>query len=126
MTYKQAYDKIIDAYFRDEIKPYNAGFCFCGTLCDNNHGWNKCSYSAVYKNQPHHDFMNYSGKNYADMERELLRRLDVITSDHFDYESELFAGMSAALDVLKQIHIDRGEVIDELPAFTKRELVTSK
>lgn len=38
------------------------------------------------------------------------------------YEAALFAGMSAALDVLKQIHIERGEVIDEVPVFTKRQL----
>lgn len=39
-----------------------------------------------------------------------------------DYENKLFNGMVAALEVLKQIHIEHGEVIDEEPVFTKRIL----
>jgi len=39
MTYKQAYDKIIDAYFKDEIKPMDSNFCFCGTLHGAKRGW---------------------------------------------------------------------------------------
>ena len=34
MTYNEAYSKIIDAYFRDEIRAMDSNFCFCGTLTD--------------------------------------------------------------------------------------------
>lgn len=39
LTYRQAYDKIIDAYFKGEIRPMEAMFCFCGILSDNSSVW---------------------------------------------------------------------------------------
>lgn len=122
LTYKQSYDKIIDAYFKDEIQPFNPEFCFCGTLCDGSNWFNGVSYPEVMEHCP---YSGYTGLQLGIMGKSLLDRVwNVPTSDE-SYEDELFAGMSAALDVLKQIHIERGEVIDEdIPAFTKRELVT--
>lgn len=128
MTYKQAYDKIIEAYFKDEIRPNEYDFCFCGTLAGNRH-WTD-------EGDP-----NYSGAEYSKMELALFSsfpetKITYITGPCFedqyayhpettilDYEDKLFAGMSAALDVLKQIHIDRGEIIDEPIPFTQRQLV---
>jgi hypothetical protein len=46
-------------------------------------------------------------------------------NDYPEYEDELFAGMCAAIDVLKQVHIEHGEVIDEVPVFEKRVLNTT-
>lgn len=124
MTYKQAYDKIIEAYFKDEIHPLDSSFCFCGTLCDNKTDWFG---SARYF---HFDSHGYKGDDFVLMETALL---DTIypsdTPVGFNcigspgYEQLLFEGMCAALDVLKQIHIERGEAIDEVPEFTKRQLV---
>ncbi len=37
-------------------------------------------------------------------------------------EDALFEAFSATLEKLKQIHIDRGEIIDNEPVFVKREL----
>lgn len=135
MTYNEAYNKIIDAYFKDEIKPYDQDFCFCGTLCNGNGRWWWWSRSFDTETT---DF-NYSKTELLKMEKALLvplaklvNRGDIFLSDeksrlkcqsHSGYEDTLFAGMSAALDVLKQIHIERGEVIDETPVFTKRQLV---
>lgn len=133
MTYKQAYDKIIDAYFKDEIEPYNREFCFCGTL------------GAINLNDflIHWDTRLYSNVDYYNMEYALLSTIrdltvgknesiyincdrDMVTK-HPNYEQVLFEGMSAALDVLKQIHINRGEIIDEpIETFKKRELTSKK
>lgn len=126
MTYKEAYDKIIEAYFKDEINPMDASFCFCGTLCDGDIGWHGCTHGRV-----HNDFMFYRGVEYVRMERALLDTIRefhgyYIKSDNPGYEDALFEGMSAALDVLKQIHIERGEIVDELPSLTKRGLCTEK
>lgn len=127
MTYKQAYDKIIDAYFRDEIRPYVSEFCFCGTLAGDA-SWDK------NPNDTYQVINGYSIKEYKRMERALMVKLGVkaftfswlpdtgVNDSNPEYEAALFAGMSAALDVLKQIHIERGEVIDEVPVFTKRQL----
>lgn len=114
LTYSEAYNKIIEAYFKDEIKPFNSEFCFCGTLCYNKSDWNISTYSRV-----HADFGNYTGVEYVKMERALL---DALKMGEFlrycnpwdsGYEDLLFAGMCAALDVLKEIHRSRGENVDE-------------
>lgn len=122
MTYKQAYDKIIEAYFKDEIEIMNPKFCFCGTISPDSR-WQESPQRMVYP---------YTSDQYFKMEDALFEgvyraigyvNLNPNTMQGEKYEKGLFAGMSAALDVLKSIHISRGEVIDETPVFTKRQLV---
>lgn len=127
LTYRQAYDKIIQAYFKDEIKPNDLAFCFCGTL----QGSDKWYFPISYAN-----ILLYTGKEYKRMEHALFEAFEEYADQSFpcfhvdyneetipDYEERLFKGMSAALDVLKEIHRSRGENVDEvIPAFTKREL----
>ncbi len=125
-TFQEQYNKIIDAYFKDEIKPLDAHFCFCGTLCENSNNW----YGAA--RYFHLDYMFYKGSEYLRMEKSLIDTMSdferlkgqhFVREDHPIYEESLFIGMCAALEVLKQIHIERGEVIDEIkPAFAKRTL----
>ena len=132
MTYQQAYNKIIDAYFKDEIKPFDAQFCFCGTLCGSS-DWlynREDSYSpAEYTKM---ELALFSGlrsiglrimQNQGSTATPVMGILDVIT--HARYEDALFAGMCAALEVLKEIHRERGENVDDVPEFTKRMIDTS-
>ena len=123
-TYKQAYDKIIEAYFKDEIKPNDTKFCFCGTLNNNDSSW----YSedgffykrlelvkmeaALFKAFPETDW-EYNRPTFS-CEQELIT----------NYEDKLFEGMCAALEVLREIHINRGENIEGQFEFKKRELAT--
>lgn len=134
LTYRQAYDKIIEAYFKDEIQPFHPCFCFCGTLNNGSHDWIDDQICST----------GYTGFQLLAMEKALfipLQSCGLILidfaigncnkienwydlDDHPNYEAALFTGMSAALDVLKEIHRSRGENVDEdIPAFTKRELV---
>jgi hypothetical protein len=137
-TYREQYDKIIQAYFKDEIKPYNSNFCFCGTLApdiyarDGYKNWNNHAGGFNKKQQP------YTLEEYYRMEKALFLELNAyegridgktcslsskcLERHHDGYEDALFAGMCAALDELKKIHEERGEVIDEVPEFTKRNL----
>jgi hypothetical protein len=117
-SYAQQYEKIIQAYFRDEIKPMDHNFCFCGTLSPDA-DWD----SAETDKYP------YSKGEYSLMEDALLTNISIrnchrmLVPDQLvdkDYENQLFAGMCASLEVLKQIHISRGEIIDQTPVFTKR------
>ncbi len=56
------------------------------------------------------------------MEWQLLTAIQVSKLDP-RFEDQLFSGMVAAIEVLKQIHIERGEVIeDDNYGFKKREL----
>lgn len=126
MTYKEAEDKIIQAYFRDEIKPFDSSFCICGTL----HGsetWNLISYWPMPESP-------YTYEEYKRIEWPLLFGINEFLSGKMVYgdretsshwEDALFYGMCAALEVLKQIHIDRGENIDPVP-FKKRQLSESR
>jgi hypothetical protein len=123
MTYKESKDKIIAAYFNNEIEPYEMEFCFCGTLAYDNYA---CDWSV--------DF--YTKRELKDMEKALLQtikdetvgeicdmyglergnRLRVVRNKiqaHPNYETALFNGMVNALEVLKQIHINKGEEIEE-------------
>lgn len=123
LTYPEAYNKIIEAYFKDEIQPLDAHFCFCGTLCNNSSGWFGLPRAL------HYPLAGYSGDDFVKMERALLDTMSDNPDERFpytyekNYEELLFKGMSAALDVLKEIHRSRGENVDEgIPAFTKRKL----
>jgi len=131
MNYKQAYDKIIEAYFKDEIKPFTTHFCFCGTLSGGNELWIFRSYLPGY-NPP------YSYEEFGNMEKALFSAFPEIEwhdngcvsgdrdeeiKNQPDYEEKIFAGMCAAIDVLKEIHRSRGENVDEgVTPFVKREL----
>ncbi len=107
-TYFEQREKIIQAYFRDEIKPYERNFCFCGTLCNNTDEWFGMAMSF------HNDSHGYRGRDFVQMETVLLMEVDVEVGP--DYEDQLFKGMCAALDVLKEIHRSRGEDVDTEPA----------
>lgn len=120
-TYKQQYDKIIDAYFKDEIKPMQSQFCFCGTLAPNRN-WRGQWSGLAYP---------YTPSQYNRLEDALFEpMIDVLSLSLHDpeikntskYEDDLFLGMCNALEVLRQIHIEGGEVIEDQPTFTKRQL----
>jgi hypothetical protein len=127
LTYSQAYDKIIQAYFRGEIKPFDSRFCFCGTL-SGSYRWDDSGYTdnelmrmeSTLLNQ--FPFVKYLGCKNVRSKSGLFISEEVERMGDEAFESTLFAGMCAALEVLKQIHIERGEVIDEVPVFTKRDL----
>lgn len=126
--YNRTVQILVDAYFKDEIRPEDAEFCFCGTLCNGRISWSNSSFRQHYH--------SYSFLEYGLMEKALFSPWPDITwlkngdidSSHLelrsepDYEQKIFDGMCAALGVLKQIHIERGEVIDEVETpFTKRK-----
>lgn len=122
MNYKQAFDKITEAYIRGEIQPFSPEFCFCGTLCGGREWYRGVRFPLVVNQFPH---SGYSGLELGTMEKALLDEVWDVLERSEQYEEKLFSGMSAALDVLKQIHIERGEIIDEVPEFTKRALTST-
>lgn len=127
MKYSEAYSKIIEAYFRDEIKPNDINFCFCGTL-QGSGKWYAGKHPELKYSHP--DFRKMELQlftpfgEYVDFEGDCPCFKDNRNPEQNipDYEGKLFEGMCAALDVLKQIHRERGEDVDNLPALTKRQL----
>lgn len=124
MTYKEAESLIIDAYFKDEIKPFGPAFCFCGTLCDNEMGWYKCSARLAGYPNAHFPYGQYSGEELYLMEDALFKHVEKKVGHHYN-EEELFNGLVEALNVLKQIHKAHGENVDEEVSIKKRVLVTN-
>lgn len=118
LSYRQAYDLIIDAYFKDEIKPRDMQFCICGTL----HGSREWSRNKDIPEAP------YTANEYFKIEDALFvplyERPGFVRRGTEKYEKFLFEGMCAALEVLKEIHCNRGENVDEETPFKKRELQT--
>ncbi len=131
-SYKEQFDKITEAYIKGEIKPYKSNFCFCGTIAPE-------EYSADgHKNWNNHDgkFMQhkhfYTLSEYGKMEEALfiplhafngkISGMNIYRLEEGDegYEDAMFDGMCAALEVLKQIHVHKGDIADEYPVFKKR------
>lgn len=120
LTYKQAFDKITEAYIKDELNPMNGEFCFCGTLA----GGRRWRYGEG----------DYSPEEYGEMEGPLLRGLmadvhyytvegkyGIFMNKDKATEELVFKNMCNSLEVLKQIHVRRGENVEETPIFIKRE-----
>jgi len=130
-TYKEQFDKITRAYIADELQPTNSCACFIGNLLNNNREW---AMGRVFDWKNHgigvvaneHLIMLvvnaeanglYSAQEIVDMEDNFLS----IYSDGFQSEDALFHAMESTLEMLKQIHISKGEQVDPIP-FAKRQL----
>lgn len=125
-TYEQQWQKITEAYMRNEIQPYHPNFCFCGTLCDNSNDW--FQESGEY----HRDFGIYKGKDFVKMEVALLSKTDenvdrggICISEKADYEQAIFEGMVDALEELRKIHEAKGDPTAKPIALQKRILCAS-
>lgn len=124
MTYNEAETKIFDAYFKDEIRPCSAMFCFCGTLAGGDEWYWKV-------NETNFTLNGYTGEEYVDMEWALFKgmdEVDIFASEPSDdnYEEALFNGMCKALEELKNIHLAKGETIDGNIGLKKRNLISKQ
>lgn len=131
-TYQQQFNKITEAYIKGEILPFKACFCFIGNLLNKTDQWvdarnSFCDVPNFFINNSlmEKEIIRHAGGLYKPMEIAQMETLFCRTyQKHGKTEDALFIAMCAALEVLKQIHIERGEVIDDAPVFTKRELQT--
>lgn len=137
-TYKEQFDKITRAYIENKLDPYNGCACFIGNLLNNTSSWGnyRCYFpggkSLTYRDEV---ICGYNMVDITDMENNFLRTIEHKTctrplyaggtlevTHHDNYENALFEAMESTLDILKQIHIRDGEIIDETPEFKKRQL----
>lgn len=140
LTHKEARDKLVEAYLNDKIHPYDITSCVCGILNDHKGDWFSCVVThTALRCHYHNDTQYYSGVELYDMEHALLQHLHEVFKNktkydphvnkvHIsklpNYEDELFIGFCKSLDVLKEIHIRRGENVDEdIPV---KRLLTNK
>lgn len=137
-TFKEQSEKIIQAYLKCEIEPMNPCGCFVGNLLNNTREWRKgigfvygtTSADVTLKLEAMRSISKesknlYSLQEIADIEENFMT---IVTGygNHlgYDYSEEaLFEAMVSTLEMLKQIHISKGEQIEEEITLQKRELV---
>lgn len=136
-TYKEQFDKITRAYIANELEPYDNCACFIGNLLNNDPEWSSgrirtnfrefsiqksgiMSAEACIKRQA---YGFYTLHEIYEMEANFMSTIEHSASNTEYYnEDGLFHAMESTLEMLKQIHISKGEQVDEIP-FTKRQLI---
>lgn len=134
------YQKILDAYMADEIQPFDNQFCFCGTLAMHTYdddlsvdaiAWSTTEYTAIELKAMEFALLNtINRQTYPNssilqcLVWEEGQSIPKAKDAHPNYDTALFNGMCAALDVLKTIHESRGEAVDAAFLLPKRQLLT--
>ncbi len=131
-TFKEQFDKLTRAYIRDEVFPMSPCACFVGNLLNRNsdwsgvrHGWNQITNCESDYKRGFNAINKESGGFYTPKEIILLESEFVVGVEDLreNYsEDQLFNAFAHTLELLKQIHISKGEQVDEL-VFVRRELV---
>lgn len=143
-TYKEQFDKLTRAYINDEVNPYSECACFVGNLLDGSREWAKFRRGDCYKGKGEvfiasfpidgyttHEivalencFMEYIWENIKD-KHEKFTDCSPVYNELQNKEDVLFEAFEKTLALLKEIHISKGENIEEEFEFKKRELVFS-
>ncbi len=149
-TYYEQWMKLTTAYVNGEVDPFDCKACFVGNLLNNNGGWGSIRNPSMcvvmltgvpemseFKGDAKESEMEiikesnglYSKEDIAFIEAQFLYQITknggeatawALSSVSDKDENALFIAFEKTLEVLKQIHIEHGEVIDEVPVFTKR------
>lgn len=130
-TYKEQFDKITRAYIANELNPLDGCACFIGNLLNGNSRWtfgrkfdwgndglatvcNEKFLLSIVKKEANG---LYTAQEIVDLEENFLDKYACLLSR----EDALFHAMESTLEMLKQIHISKGEIVDPIP-FAKRQL----
>lgn len=152
VTYKEQFDKLTRAYINGEVDPWDCKACFVGNLLNNNSRWgnefrdalcgSRDGIGHVSKNSSYIEVLEvlrlennnyYTPEEIANLEATFLFTINNNSGDlgfvewwHHAYkinEDALFIAFEKTLEYLKEIHISKGEIIeDNIPSFKKREL----
>lgn len=150
LDYASQFNKLTEAYIRNEVNPMTNCNCFVGNLLNNRPKWAahrffprilRVNPESLYRTK----FTSLKSINYILEEQTnsfytpsdilLLERMFLKTfllsggnevADWYNPletdEDALFVAFEKTLDLLKEIHISKGEIIEEVPTFVKRQL----
>lgn len=149
ITFKEQFDKLTAAYIKGEVHPFQNCACFVGNLLNGQHAWGatrtyssngiqarRCEQLPLYFLEYYKEGLNcintasdrtYTVKDIVRLENNFMRIITrnwSILEPHTPSEDCLFEAFSSTLDLLKEIHESKGEVVDPFE-FTKRQLVTA-
>ncbi len=160
LTYQQQWNKLTEAYIKNEIDPHNNCACFVGNLLGGSELWANCRNIDIDKVTGNsvaiislldaawmkrvlatEGYSFYTPMDVINLEDAFLNTyyqnggkgtdtIDVDEDEDEDNtysdspinENALFAAFEKTLDLLKQIHIEKGDIIDEVKPFVKRKL----
>lgn len=140
-TFKEQFDKLTEAYIKDEVNGYNCSQCFVGNLLQGNASWTSeegfwtipSDVRGFYSQQevlmvedifmrPLTGFVCQLARKGIDGPPYAQDRYNNYIKAEAGYEDVLFEAFTLALDALKGVHIAHGEQIDDAPVFVKRKL----
>lgn len=105
-TYQSQYEKLIQAYFKDEIEPMNPFKCFCGVIANNNGMW-------LYQDKKESK-EPYTLEEFRRVEAVFLFGINAIDikflTDGKYTDEGLFNGLLRGLEELKLIHLEHNEL----------------
>ena len=130
-TYKQQFDKLTEAYITDDVRPFSPCACFVGNLLNGRTDW-QSGQIGFHSGE--------SASNCIQQESNGLYTIDDINRMEYNFmikkfngasifwddrklcidEELLFQAFASTLEMLKEIHISKGEEVDEVPEFKKR------
>ena len=126
-TYKEQERHLHEEYIAGRVEPGRYQFCFCGSLIGERTRFKLGSQTIVQDIEK--SWWPSKVYEYTDlkrMEAALFFYTERIPKElHEDYETALFNGMVAALEVLKAVHRSWGEDVDGLVEFERRGVTTS-
>lgn len=131
MDYRTAFDRITKAYYKGELNPYITCGCFCGNLLQGNGNWS-CNLDKANNFYTYEELKDLEKHFLSDIKinnnkEGLVKYVDwsyysVEDPKYLGSEEALFKAMESTLEMLRTIHEDKGEVIEDYN-FVKRELV---
>lgn len=155
-TFKEQFDKLTEAYIRNEVNPWSPCQCWVGNLLNNQSGWIDGRWMLGKVKSPENipawigiddkaEIMRlvhnarscvkeqsnglYTLEEIVELEAIFMTGMEAFGASITipknptpEYEEALFKAFEKTLDRLKEIHIAKGENIDESPVFTKRQL----
>ena len=138
-TFREQYDKIVDAYLRDELEPKNSCACFIGNLLNNSSKWVWCrdwnvKYDPIITTDSKSYLVGlrvitleskglYTPEEIVEMEALFLKSCGGMNwlRDNNVTEENLFKAMEVTLQLLREIHEFKGEVVEDY-TFKQRKL----
>lgn len=126
ITFKQQFDKLTEAYIRGEVDAFDCKKCFVGNLLNGNGDWMDCrgDIGELTDEKGLKTIISIEANGfYTPLEIIQLeeRFMDLAPLPSRQHEDLLFEAFSKTLDLLKQIHESKGEIVEPFE-FVKREL----
>lgn len=148
-TYKEQFDKLTRAYIEMKVDPFSCSGCFVGNLLNGNPEWNRAKKQIMIRDLDGHlrhvndeeiskalEAIDKESKGlYSPKEILIIEKIfmcNLLPSERWmrgnlteKMEDDLFKNFIKALEALKNLHIAKGEEIEEEFIFKKRELTFS-